>query len=103
MPYLQLTLVNTKIKAQLASHSTNTVNTPPQIEPQIALFGTQKTGKTSLAYQNKHQFTELSHFNLSITIKPQSSSLFSTQKSHTLNNLRAQLTNNEKSLFAQTL
>ena len=31
---------------------TNTINTPLQIEPQIALFETQNTGKASLAYQN---------------------------------------------------
>ena len=90
-----------QIKAQLALNSTNTLNTPLQIEPQIALFETQNTGKGSLAYQNKHQFIELSHFNLSLTNKPQISSLISTQKSHTLNNARAQLTNNQKSLFAQ--
>ena len=91
-----------QFKAQLASHSTNTMNTSLQIEPHKTLFQTQNTGKASLAYQNKPQFTELSHFNLSFTIKPQISSLISTQKTYTLNNSRTQLTNNEKSLFAQT-
>ena len=63
---------------------------------------TPNTRKGPLAYQNQQQFTELSHFILSITNKPQISSLISTQKSHTLNNSRAQLVNNKKSLFAQT-
>ena len=56
-----------QIKCQLASHSTNTINTPLQIEPQIVLFERQNPGKASLAFQNQHQFTELSHLNLSIT------------------------------------
>ena len=85
------------------SHNTNTINTPLQIEPQIALFKTQNTGKASIAFRNQHKFTELRHFNLSITNKPQISPLISTQKSHSLNNSRAQLVNNRKSLFAQTL
>ena len=93
---------NHQIKSKLASHSTNTINTPLQIEPQIALFETQNTGKVSFAYQNQHQFTELSHFNLSITNKAQIPSLICTQMSRTLNKSRAQLVNNKKSLFAQT-
>ena len=91
-----------QIKSKLASHSTNTINTPLQIEPQIALYKTPNTRKAPLAYQNQNQFTELSHFNLSITNKPQFSSLISTQKSHTVNYSRAQLVNSKKSLFAQT-
>ena len=63
-----------QIKAQLVSHSSNNIITPLQMEPQIALFETQNTGKASLAYQNKHQFTELSDFNLPIPNKPQISS-----------------------------
>ena len=55
-----------------------------------------------LAYQNQQQFTEISHFNLSITNKPQISSLISAQKTHNLSNSRAQLVNNKKSLFAET-
>ena len=90
---------NHQIKSKLASHNTNTINTPLRIEPQIALFQKQNTGKASLAYRNRHQFTELSHFNMSITSKPQISSLIGTKKSHTLNNSRAQLVNNKKSLF----
>ena len=39
---------------------------------------------------------------MSITNKPQISSLISTKNSNTLNNSRAQLVNNKKSLFAQT-
>ena len=91
-----------QIKSKLASHNTITINAPLQIEPQIALFKTQNTGKASVAYRNLHQFTELSHFNLSDTNRPQISSLVSTQKSHTLNISRAQLVNSKNSLFAQT-
>ena len=55
----------------------------------------------SLAYQNKPQFIQISHSHLSITNKSHIPTLFSTQNSHILNNSRAQLTNNKKSLFAQ--
>ena len=92
---------NYQIQSKLASHSTNTVNTPLQIEPQIALFETPNTGKAPLAYQNQSQFTKLSHCNLQIKNKPQIATIISTQKSNTLNNSRAQLVNNKKSLFAQ--
>ena len=93
---------NHSFNSKLASHSTKTINTSLQIEPQIPLFETHNTRKAPHAYQNQQQFTELSHFNFSIKNKPQISSLISTQKSHTLNNSRAQLVNNKKSLFAQT-
>ena len=93
---------NHHIKSKLASHNTITINTPLRIEPQKALFLTHNTGKASLAYRNRHQFTDLSLFNLSITNKPKISSLICTQKSHTLNSSRAKLVNNKKSLFAQT-
>ena len=92
---------NYQIESKLVSHSTTTVNTPLQIEPQIALFETPNTGKAPLDYQNQSQFTKLSHVNLSIN-KTRISTVISTQKSHTLNNSRAQLVNNKKSLFAQT-
>ena len=39
---------------------------------------------------------------MSITNKPQISSIISTQNSHTLNNSRAQLVNNKKLFFART-
>ena len=87
---------NYQTKSKFASHSLHTVNTPLQIEPQIS----SSTGKTPLAYQNQSQFTKLSHFNLSITNKPQIPTSISTKKSHILNNTRAQLTNNKKSFFA---
>ena len=93
---------NYQVKSKLASHSTNTVNKPLQIEPQIALIETPNTGKAPLAFQNQSQFTKLSHCNLSIKNKPQISTLISTQKPHTLKNSRAQLVNNKKLLFAQT-
>ena len=93
---------NYQIESKLASHSTTTVNTQLQIEPQIALFETPNTGKAPLAYQNQSQFTKLSHVNLSINNKPRISTVISTQKSQTLNNSRAQLVNNKKTLFAQT-
>ena len=91
-----------QINSHLASHSTKIINTPLQLEPQIAVFETQNTEKASLPYENNNQFNELSHFNFSITIKPQIPSPISTQKSHTLNFSRGQLTHNKKSLFAQT-
>ena len=84
---------NHSFNSKLASHSTNTLNTPLQIEPQVPLFETNNTRKAPHVYQNQQQFTELSHFNLSIKNKPQISSLISTQKSHTLNNSLAQLVN----------
>ena len=80
---------NHSFNSKLASHSTNNLITPLQIEPQIPLFETHNTRKAPHAYQNQQQFTELSHFNLSIKNKPQIPSLISTQKSHTLNNSRA--------------
>ena len=89
---------NYQIKSKFAPHNQHTVNTPQKIEPQIA----SNTGKAPLAYQNQSQFTKLNHFNLSINNKPQIPTLLSTQKSHTLNNSCAQLTNNKKLLSAQT-
>ena len=70
---------NHQIKSKLASHSTNTINTPLRIEPQIELFETPNTKQASLAYQNQQPSTDLSPFNFSITNKPQISSLISTQ------------------------
>ena len=83
--------------SQFASHSLPIVITPLQIESQIY----SNTGKASLAYQNKPQFTQISQSQLSITNKSHIPTLFSTSNSHILNNSRAQLTNNKKSLFAQ--
>ena len=84
-------------RSQFASHSLPSLIIPLQIEPQI----NSKIGKASLAYQNKLQFTSITHSHLSITNKSHIPTLFSTQISHILNNSRAQLTNNKKSLFAQ--
>ena len=84
-------------RSQLASHSLPIVITPLQNESQI----NSNTGKASLAYQNKPQFTQISHSHLSITNKSRIPTLFSTPNSHILNNSRAQLTNNRQSLFAQ--
>ena len=88
---------NYQNRSQFASHSLPIVITPLQIESQI----NSNTGKASLAYQNKPQFTQISHSHLSITNKPHIPTLFSTSNSHILNNSRAQLTNNKKSLCAQ--
>ena len=71
---------NHPIISKLALHSTNTINTPFQTEPQLTLFETHNTRKAPIAYQNQQQFTELSHFKLSVTNKPQISSIISTQK-----------------------
>ena len=86
-------------RSQFASHNLPIVTTPLQIESQI----NSNTGKASLAYQIKPQFTQIRHSNLSITNKSHIPTLFSTQNSYILNNSRAQLTNNKKSLFAQIL
>ena len=88
---------NYQNRSQFASHSLPIVITPLQIESQI----NSNTGKASLAYQNKPQFTQTSHSHLSITNKSHIPTLFSTQNSRIFNNSRAQLTNNKKSLFAQ--
>ena len=88
---------NYQIKSKFEPHNQHTINTPQQIEPQIA----SNTGKAPLAYPNQSQFTKLNHFNLSINNKPQIPTLFSTQKSHILYNSRAQLTNIKKLLSAQ--
>ena len=97
MPLLQCMLTITKNRSQFASHSLPIVSTPLQIESQI----NSNTGKASLAYQNKPQFTQIIHSHLSITNKSHIPTLFSTQNSHILNNSRAQLTSNKKSRFSQ--
>ena len=88
---------NYQNRSQFASHSLPIVITPLEIESQI----NSNKGKASLAYQNKLQFTKISHPHLSITNKSHILSLFSTPNSHVLNKSRAQLTNNKKLLFAQ--
>ena len=40
---------NHQVKSRFGSHNTNTINTPLQIEPQIARFQTQNTGTALLA------------------------------------------------------
>ena len=89
---------NYQIKSKFAPHNQHTVNTPQQIESRIA----SNTGKAPLAYPNQSHFTKLNHFNLSIKNKPEIPTLFSTQKSQTLNNSRAQLTN-KKNCFLPNL
>ena len=88
---------NYQNRSQFVSHSLPIVITPLQIESQI----NSNTRKTSLAYQNKPQFTQISHSYFSIMNKSHIPTLFSTSYSHILNNSRAQLTNNKKSLFAR--
>ena len=88
---------NFQNRSQSASHSLPIVITPLQIESQI----NSNTGKASLAYQNKPQFTQISHSHLSITNRSQIPTFFSTPNSHILNYSRDQLTNKKKSLFAQ--
>ena len=77
MSPLQLTLMTTKFN--LNSRRIVQILFALQFEPQIALFEIPNTRKAPLAYQNHQQFTELSHFNLSITNKPQIFFLISTQ------------------------
>ena len=61
-----------------------------------------ETGKASLAYQNTPNFASIRHSHLSIKNQSQIPTLFSNPNSNTLNNSRAQLTNNKQVLFAQT-
>ena len=56
---------NYQNRSQFAWHSLPIVSKPLQIESQI----NSNTGKASLAYQNKPQFTHISHSHLSITNK----------------------------------
>ena len=86
---------NYQNRSQFASHSLPILTTPLQIESHI----NSNTGKASLVYQNKPQFTQISHSHLSITNKSHIPTLFSTQNSHILNNSRAQLTNIKKVAF----
>ena len=60
------------------------------------------TEKASLAYPNTPKFAPISHSHLSIKNQSQIPILFSKPHSNTLNNSRAQLTNNKQVLFAQT-
>ena len=86
------------IHSKFASHSLPFTTNPVQIEPQILV----NTSKASLAYQITPKFTPLSHSHLSIKNQPQIPPFFSKPHSNTLNNSRAQLTNNNQVLFAQT-
>ena len=61
-----------------------------------------ETRKLSLAYQKTSKFAPISHTHLSIKNQSQIPSFFSKPNSNTLNNSRAQLTNNKQVLFAQT-
>ena len=87
-----------QIHSKFASHSLPFTITPVQIESQMLV----KTRKASLAYQNTPKFAPISHSHLSIKNQPQIPTFFSKLHSKTLNNSRAQLTNNKQVLFAQT-
>ena len=91
-------VTNYPIHSKFASHSLPFTTNPVQIESQMLV----NTRKASLAYQNTSKFTPLSHSHLSIKNQPQIPTLFSEPHSNTLNNSRAQLTNNNQVLFAQT-
>ena len=86
------------IHSNFASHSLPFTTNPVQIESQMPV----NTRKASLAYQNTSKFTPISHSHLSIKNQPQIPTFFSKPQSNTLNNSRAQLTNNKQVLFAQT-
>ena len=86
------------IHSKFASHSLPFTTNAVQIEPQMLV----KTRKASLAYQNTSKFAPISRSHLSIKNQPQISTSFSKPHSNTLNNSRAQLTNNKQVLFAQT-
>ena len=61
-----------------------------------------ETRKASLAYQNTPKLAPISHSHLSIKNQSQFPTFYSKPHSNTLNNSRAQLTNNKQVLFAQT-
>ena len=87
-----------QIHFKFASHSLPFTIDPLQIESQMIV----ETRKASLAYQNTPKFAPISHSHLSIKNQSQIPSIFSKPHSNTLNNSRAQLTNNKQVLFAQT-
>ena len=87
-----------QIHSKLASHSLPFTINPVQIESQMLL----ETRKSSPAYQNTPKFAPISHTHLSIKNQPQIPTFFCEPHSNTLNNSRAQLTNNKQVLFAQT-
>ena len=91
-------VTNYSIHSKSASHSLPFTTHPVQIESQMLV----NTRKASLAYQNASKFTPLSHSHMSIKNQPQIPTFFSKPHSNTLNNSRAQLTNNNQVLFAQT-
>ena len=84
--------------SNFASHSLPFTIKPLQIESQMLV----ETGKASLVYQKTPKFASISHSHLSIKNQSQIPTLFSNPNSNTLNNSRAQLTNNKQVLFAQT-
>ena len=86
------------IHSKFASHSLPFTTNIVQIESQMLV----NTKKASLAYQNTSKFTPISHSHLSIENQPQIPTFFSKPHSNTLNNARAQLTNNKQVLFAKT-
>ena len=87
-----------QIHSKFASHNLPFTIKPLQIESQMLV----ETGKASLAYQNTPKFASISSSHLSIKNQSQIPTLFSNPNSNTLNNSRAQLTNNKQLLFAQT-
>ena len=97
MPLLQNRLLNTKFTLNLR-HIVYHLQYHLQIESQKLV----ETGKASLAYQNTPKFASISHSHLLIENQSQIPTLFSNPNSNTLNNSRAQLTNNKQVLFAQT-
>ena len=98
MPFFAQQVTKYQIHSKVASHSLPITIKPLQIESQMHV----ETGKTSLAYQYTPKFASISHSHLSIKNKSQIPTLFSNPNSNTLNNSRAQLTNNKQVPFAQT-
>ena len=85
----------------LASPSINTMLSLLQNEAQIHQFERQNIKQASLAYENHSQFSELNHSNLPIIKKSENAFLISTKKLNALNTSFAQMTNHQKSFFAQ--
>ena len=98
MPFFAKQVTKYPIHSKFASHSLPFTIIPVQIEPQMLV----KTRKASLAYQNISKFAQISQSHLSIKSQRQIPTFFSKPHSNTLNNSRAQLTNNKQMLFAQT-
>ena len=85
-----------------APHSTNTIQSTLQNEAQIKNFESRNTNQASLAYQKPLSFNKIKQSNLSIKTQSHILFLINTENSNFLNTSRAQLTNNQKSVFAHS-